>query len=106
MTANRRRQWVAGLARAGATTESSIGHAFYLISTSLVTVILVLSLGDIPPVRVLAMQARRSKRSSPWLCKILSMVSTEVPSILGHNLSSLLTRIVVEYRLGFFPDLG
>lgn len=34
------------------------------------------------------------------------MVSTEVPSNLGHNLSSLLTRIVVEYRLGFFPNLG
>jgi hypothetical protein len=34
------------------------------------------------------------------------MVSTQVPSDLGHNLSSLLTRIVVEYRLGFFPNLG
>ena len=34
------------------------------------------------------------------------MVSIEVPSALGHNLSSLLTQIVVEYRLGFFPSLG
>ena len=39
------------------TLAETIGHAFYLISTSLVTVIFVQSLGDIPPVRVLAMQA-------------------------------------------------
>jgi hypothetical protein len=78
----------------------------HLISTSLVTVIFIPSLGDTPPSRLLAIWAHRSKRSSPWLCRIPSMVSAEIPSCGGHNLSSLLIRIVVEYRFGIFPVLG